>query len=334
MMAREEQRLRRSPFLVPDPELRDYLQGIACRVSGPHCPDVRVYAVRNAYFNASMAPNGMMQVWSGLLLRVDNEAQLAAVMSHEAGHYLKRHSLERLRDAKNRSALGVLLAPFGAAGLVGQLVLAATMMQYSRDQEREADAISVQLMGAAGYDTSQATLVWSNLLAEINARPNADAVKDSVLFATHPPSEERRDTLTRLGKPGGETGAERYRQTLAALQLQLLEDELKRGQYEETFALLDRKIGTEPERADYRYARGEARRLRNQPKDLDEALTDLTAATQAGQPPPQAWRSLGLLQRTRGDKAAAATSFARYLELAPNAPDASLIKSYVSELQT
>ena len=54
--------------------------------------------VRTPYFNASMAPNGMMQVWSGLLLRVDNEAQLAAVLGHEIGHYLARHSVERLRD--------------------------------------------------------------------------------------------------------------------------------------------------------------------------------------------------------------------------------------------
>ena len=42
MMAREEQRLRRSPFLLPDAELRGYLQDIACRLLGPHCPDVRV----------------------------------------------------------------------------------------------------------------------------------------------------------------------------------------------------------------------------------------------------------------------------------------------------
>ena len=70
MMDREETRMRRSPFLIRDANLRDYLQGIACKLAGEHCPDVRVYPVRTPFFNASMAPNGMMQVWSGLLLRV------------------------------------------------------------------------------------------------------------------------------------------------------------------------------------------------------------------------------------------------------------------------
>lgn len=334
IMAREEQRVRRSPFLLSDPALREYLQEVACKLAGPHCPDVRVYPVRNAYFNANMAPNGMMQVWSGLLLRMDNEAQLAAVMAHETGHYLKRHSLERMRDVKNRSAAMVVLAPFGAAGVIGQLLIAATALQYSRDQEREADAISIELMAAAGYDTSQASTVWRNLLAEVDARPKANATRDSVLFATHPPSAERRDTLSKLGKPGGRDGAADYRKITARWQMELLDDELKRGQYEETLALLDRKVELEPERGDYRYARGEARRLRNQPGDLDAALVDLNVATRAEQPAPQAWRSLGLLQRAQGDKPQAAASFARYLQLAPDAPDAGLIKSYVSELST
>lgn len=79
MMDREESRLRRSPFRLRDATLETYLSELACKLAGEHCPDMRVYPLRAPYFNASMAPNGMMQVWSGLLLRVENEAQLAAV---------------------------------------------------------------------------------------------------------------------------------------------------------------------------------------------------------------------------------------------------------------
>ena len=104
LMDRDETRLRRSPLLMADASLRDYLQGVVCRLGGEHCADVRVYPMRTPWFNASMAPNGMVQVWSGLLLRVDNEAQLAAVLAHELAHYLQRHSVERLRDARGRSA--------------------------------------------------------------------------------------------------------------------------------------------------------------------------------------------------------------------------------------
>jgi predicted Zn-dependent protease len=333
-MEREEQRLRRSPFLIRDEKLRAYLQGIACRLAEPHCPDTRVYPIRNAQFNANMAPNGMMQVWSGLLLRMDNEAQLAAVVAHEIGHFLQRHSLEKLRDAKARSAASILVAPFGLVGVVGQLALIASMFAYSRDQEREADTIGVQLMAAAGYDTTQASLVWANLLAEVAARPNADARQTSILFATHPPSEERRDELKRLARSGGETFEQTYRETMSPWQFALLEDELKRGQYEESIALLDRKIALSPERPDLRFFRAETRRLRAQGTDLDQALAELSEASRMQAAPPQTYRSLGLVLRTRNDRAGAADAFKRYLELAPAAPDAGIINSYLSELQS
>lgn len=332
-MAREEQRLRRSPFLIRDDKLRDYLQGILCRLAGDHCPDVRVYPVRNANFNANMAPNGMMQIWSGLLLRMDNEAQLAAVVGHEVGHFLQRHSLERLRDAKSKSAASVVMLPFGLFGLVGQLALLASVYSYSREQERDADTISVRLMNVAGYDSSQASEVWGNLLAELKARPNADAATSSVLFASHPPSDERRDALRALGKADGDRAEQAYRERMAAWQIEFLEDEIKRGQYPETIALLDRKLALEPQRPDLLYARAEAKRLRGQDKDVEQALADLHAASAMPDTPAQAHRSLGLMLRERKDNAGAAAAFTRYLEAAPAAPDAGLIKNYLSELQ-
>ena len=333
-MAREEQRLRRSPFLIKDDALRAYVSDIACRLAGEHCPDVRVYVVRNALFNANMAPNGMMQVWSGLLLRMDNEAQLAVVVSHEIGHFMQRHALEQLRDAKARSAAAVLLAPFGLVGLAGQLALAFSMYGYSRDQEREADAIGLQLMAAAGYDTSQAAVVWGNLLAEVAARPGADATKASILFATHPPSEERRETLYRLATQDGTRGEQAFAEHLRPWHLSFVEDELKRGQYDETIALMDRKIVAFPKQPELLYCRGEALRLRGRPDDPDRALADLNAAIAMDDVPAAAHRSLGLLLRSRQDRDGAVAAFTRYLQAAPDAPDAGIINSYIAELPT
>jgi beta-barrel assembly-enhancing protease len=139
MMDREETRLRRSSFAVRDEGLSAYLLNLVCRLGGEHCPDIRVHVVRTPHFNASMAPNGMMQVWSGLLLRVENEAQLAAVVGHELGHYLERHTLERLRDAKNRAAFGQFLGMFGLAGAIAQLGVLASMFAFSREQEERED---------------------------------------------------------------------------------------------------------------------------------------------------------------------------------------------------
>ena len=330
---REETRLRRSPFLMRERALRDYLQGIACKLAGEHCPDVRVYPVRTPFFNASMAPNGMMQVWSGLLLRVENEAQLAAVIGHEIGHYLQRHLVDRLRDAKSRSAFGTFLSLFGAAGLIGQLAMLAGAFGFSRDQEREADAIGLVLMTQAGYDPREAAKVWDNLRAELAAAPDKDPNASSPMFATHPPSDERSATLARLAESasGGFVGRQEYSDKLRALQFGLLDDELKRGQYAESLVLLDRLIAGADERADLHYFRGEARRLRAADGDLDAAMADLQRAVTLGGEPPQAHRALGYIHQKRNEAAQAREAFGRYLEHSPDAPDANLIRLYVTE---
>jgi len=203
MMAHEEQRLRRSQLLLRDRELHDYLQAVACKLGGAHCPDIRVYPIRTPWFNASMAPNGMLEVWSGLLLRVDNEAQLAAVIGHEMGHYLQRHTLQRLQDARSRSAFATFLMPFGIGGLLGAYAVVASQFSFSRDQERDADRIGLILMRQAGYDPHEASRVWSNLLAEASVHPGANVSKTSPMFATHPASAERRETLAKLAGDGG-----------------------------------------------------------------------------------------------------------------------------------
>lgn len=340
MMDREETRLRRSPFVMREGGVRAYLQDLACRLGGDHCPDVRVYPVRTPWFNASMAPNGMMQVWSGLLLRVDNEAQLAAVLGHEMGHYLQRHSIEQMRDIRSRSAFGQILGvALGGVGLLAQLALLAGAASYSRDHERQADQIGLVLMKQAGYDPRQAAVVWRNLREELSAGPGGDPTKRSALFASHPPSLEREQTLEKTAQdmvaalPVGTTplvtGEDAYTAMIAPYLQDLLEDELKRGQYDETVVLMDRWLRRCPGRADVLYFRGEARRLRAQGDDADLALRDFQSATQAKAYPPAAWRSLGYLHMARHQEEPARQAFTQYLAMAPAAPDVALVRTYL-----
>lgn len=335
LMDREEVRLRRSPFRIREEALNRYLNGIACKLGADHCPDVRVYLMRVPYFNANMAPNGMLQIWSGLLLRVENEAQLSAVIAHEIGHYLQRHSVEQLRDAKSRAAFGQFMAMFGAVGLIGQLAALGGAFAFSREHEREADRISVQLMQRVGYDPREATKVWANLLDEVKATRGSDPSQDSILFATHPPSEERRVALQGLasGTSGATLEAE-FREQLAPIRFGLLEDEMKRGRFDESVALLNRLLEREPGNATLLHFRGEARRQRAADGDAALALADFDAAVQTGVEPLVTYRSLGYLYRAlhRTDEARAA--WQRYLEQAPDAPDADLIKQTLEEMKS
>ena len=92
-MERAERELQHHPLLVKDEALNAYVRGVACKVAGDYCPDLRVYIVDLPWFNASMAPNGMMLVWTGALLRFQDESELALVLGHEFAHFRHRIAL-------------------------------------------------------------------------------------------------------------------------------------------------------------------------------------------------------------------------------------------------
>lgn len=333
MMDREETRLRRSPFVLRDKTLSQYVQDLACRLGGDHCADIRVHVVRTPLFNANMAPNGMMQVWTGLLLRVENEAQLAAVLGHEIGHYLERHSTERLRDMKSRMAFAQFMGMFGAVGALGQLGVLAGAFAFSRDHETRADRLGMQLMQRAGYDGQQAAQVWDNLLGELKITGGAEVGSRSPMMATHPPLETRKADLLQLaGNTPGKLGESEFLQATSAHRLDWMQDEVKRGQYEESLVLFDRMLAKRPQDAQALYARGEVYRLRSGPDDIPKALADLNETIRLTDAPVQAHRSLGLLHKQRADASAATIAFEKYLSVAPDAPDATLIKTYLSGL--
>lgn len=333
LMAREEARLSRSPFLLKDARLHDYIQGIACSLGGEHCPDIRVHLVRTPLFNASMAPNGMMQIWTGLLLRVDNEAQLAAVIGHEIGHYLERHSLERLRDTKSRAAFGQFMGLFGAIGAIGTLAALAGAFAYSREQESAADRIGAILMRKAGYDVAEAARVWENMLVELKAK-QGENWDNSPMFAFHPPAAERQAALHRFAEDekGGVARQAEWQTMVRPFMRDWLGEEIKRGQHEESLALFARLMARSPESPDFPFARGEVRRLRAKDGDLDAALDDYRKAVSLGAEPAETHRGMGLIHRVRANSSQARISFQRYLDLAPTAADSDLIKSYLEEL--
>ena len=152
---------------------------------------------------------------------------LSALTVVEAANLVKQ--LEEKWGVKAASGGG--MDPALIAAMAGALA-------FSRDHEREADRIGVDLMRRTGHDPREAATVWGNLLAELQATPGADPTQESILFATHPPSAERRDTLDALSiGASGDKGEAAWRTRIAPLRRELLADEIKRGRPYETVAL-------------------------------------------------------------------------------------------------
>ena len=274
MYDKAEAGMQTSGALIRDPELNQYISDLVCKLAKEYCAEIRVYIIRAPYFNATMGPNGAMQVWSGLLLRVRNEAQLATVLGHEIGHYLKRHSVERMRNVVATSnglaffQLAMAGAGVGFIGAVGQLVAMAELTAYNRDQEREADLFGHQFLVEHEYDPYQAAKIWENLREEQKADGDDDS--KSLFLASHPLPNERRETLDKLAQRtdasviNWETGHDRYNAALRKHRKTYLQDELQLRRFDRFEALLEMLLKDGVNTGELRFFLGEIHRLRNE----------------------------------------------------------------------
>lgn len=332
-MDEAERDMKASPALIQDKGLNEYVRSVLCRTVGQaKCGSVRLYITRTPYFNASMAPNGMMQVWSGLLLRTQNEAQLAAVLGHEYAHFSKQHSLRLFRDIKKKSDAAAFLSfiPFGGLASLG---LMASIYGFSREMEREADQGGLELMHQAGYDTREAAIVWERLRAEMDATAADRKVKSRKdktggLFATHPPTAERVTSLSaaaaRLPGVAGQNGADAYRDAIAAFWPGFVDDQLKLNDFGASEYLLA-SLADKGWTPGLLYARAELYRRRAGAGDLDKAVGLYGDAFAAGGEMPEMWRGRGLALQKLGRTVEATADLRDYLRRAPNAPDRAMI---------
>lgn len=146
--------------------------------------------------NAFALPGGYIAITRGLLGRLSNEAELAAVLGHEIAHVTLRHSLQGMqRNALLGTTFGLLgelaeSAGYGAlTSPLGGLVQNLIDKRYSRGQETESDRIGIDYMVRAGYDPRGAIQLQEFFAREVEQGANSDWLKG--LFRSHPFSTQR-----------------------------------------------------------------------------------------------------------------------------------------------
>ena len=337
-----EANLKTSGRIEHDPDLNAYVNQILCKLQPDYCDDIRFVIVQTPHFNASMAPNGFMQVWTGLMLRAQNEAQLAYVLGHEMGHYQRRHSLKQWRTIRETSSALIFLqivaagAGVGYAGSIAQMVAMAGIFAYSRDMEREADDIGFEFMADAGYDFHEAANIWQALIEERDA---ADQPDQFILFASHPTTGERVNTMremaVQLESQGryGQTYQREYLDATRPFRAGWLKNELRKRDFAASQVVLKHLFVTGDNPGELYYYQGELYRMRAQEGDLEKAIASYQNALSYEEYPPAVLRSLGLLFWKTRKFEDAKDSFNHYLVVDPDATDYEMIKSYLEELK-
>ena len=161
--------------------------------------------------NAFATPGGYLYVYTGLLLAADNEAEVAGVMGHEAGHVVGRHSAQAMLLQYGEQA--IIEAALGKSeGTVAQIAASlagnGASLAFSRGNETESDELGARYMSGAGYDPKAMMTFFEKLAAQEGNPPGVFK-----WLSTHPPSRERVEHLkgyiTQNNLTGSNLGADR-----------------------------------------------------------------------------------------------------------------------------
>lgn len=184
---------------VQDPLLADYMERtgkrLAAKTHRPHMP-YEFKVVNATYVNAYAFPGGSIAATRGILLTLENEAELASLLGHELGHVNARHTAEQMSKGQiTQGVIGGLAAIAGTQGRVyGQLAsqigaigAGALLASYSRENEHEADRLGLEYMVKADYG-SPGFVGLMDVLNNLNKHKTSTL---ELLFATHPMSSER-----------------------------------------------------------------------------------------------------------------------------------------------
>ncbi|HLO64175.1 MAG TPA: M48 family metalloprotease [Azonexus sp.] len=328
---------------VQDASINQYLTAVGRRLDAKsHRPQMPYsYRVLNAnYVNAYTFPGGAIGVTRGILVDLDNEAELAALLGHELGHVNARHAARRQGQAMvtqvAMTGVNIIGSAAGIGGLTDlgtQLGASVLLSSYSRDNEREADALGQEYMVRAGYPASGMVGLQQLLVDQEKESPGML----KTMFATHPMSSERRDTARQTAESkyaasnGRDKGRERFMDSTAALRrLKPTIDACQKGEVamarkdypkaEESF-----RTALQATPRDYAANLLLARCLAAQDKDA-VALEYAQAAAKIYPQEAQAQKLVGVLALARKEPATAYEHLDRYDRLMPGDAGVTFLK--------
>jgi predicted Zn-dependent protease len=343
----EQKRLNHSSYIYEDPILTAYVNDIAQKLIPENVKEkgllVEVKIIKNPLLNAFAYPNGVIYVHTGILTKMENEAQLATLLGHEMTHITHRHTIENYRSVKNTTAVlatvQMAATPFGVYGglanLLGSVGAMAAVTGYSRELETEADRGGLESMIKAGYDPREAPRLFELLKKDVEEQK----IKEPFFFGSHPRLQERIDNFNQFivenkSVTQGVRNTDRFMAQISSLLLENAQLDLSMGRFSSAQNGIERFLQEEPQNASGHYYLGELYRQKGDKDDWDRALKEYILAVEYDSSYPEPHKAIGLIYYKQGFKERSVKEFEQYLFMAPDAGDRGYIEQFIEELKT
>ena len=335
---------------VQDLRLNQYVnsvgQSMAVNTHRPTMP-YSFQVVNATYVNAYAFPGGTIACTRGIMLALENEAELAALLGHELGHVNARHSAEQMsKGMVTQTVVGGLAALAGTQGAaygqiasqLGSIGAGALLASYSRENEREADELGMRYMHSSGYNP-QGMVGLMDVLRDMSKHKPSSI---DLMFATHPMSDERYQTaVDRVRQKYANTGGmpfyrDRYMDNIAQLRKQRKAIEaLQDGEkelYQEKFTSAESKFAQALKWAPHDYAglvmMSKCQLLQKKSKD---GMNYAIRATEVYPQEAQAYHLVGFSKLNLNDYQGAYQNFGVYQQRMPLDPNPAFFRGYCQE---
>jgi predicted Zn-dependent protease len=355
--SKHENRLRNGGTLFHNRQVEAYLESLAARMLGGSLDHLGItldfVLVAEPHLSGWAYPYGTIGLHTGLLVRMDNEAQLGAILAHEISHFLQRHTYSELIVDGRQGALGKGLGFLaglavaketgtfdqGVMDFTGDLWTNLATSGYSKKNEYVADEEGLILMARAGLSIDESIPAFQ-ALGENVVYGAGDPRK---MWSSHPRLEDRIRNLQKEIKkkkrkkdfvPGVVPESEDYYRNIAPMLLINARLDLQEQQFNRAREALSKYLQVKPGDAEAYYLTGEAfRRANPLGPDFTQSLAAYQQALEIDPGYANAYKEIGMAYRMQGQDDEARLAFQRYLELAEDALDAGIIRGYMEGLR-
>ena len=332
--AQEEQdAIDGSGLLYQDTEIGNYLNQIAEKLqTNTISPEIsfQIKVIKDPKLNAFALPNGVIYIHTGILARMENEAQLAALLAHEMTHCTHRHSLKTLRNIKDRTqATSVTVREL--AQLLGITDSIASINGYTRELETEADRVGLDLAVKANYDPNEVLKLFE-LLKQEN---EIEGVEEPYFLGTHPKVQQRIENVNRWlaennqGKITGSKNTIKFQSRMSRLMLENARLDLRQGRFFLAQSTVKKYLTANPDDAQAYFLLGEIFRQRGWKNDSVAAINNYEKSISLNPSFAESHKAMGLIHYKDGEKRRAKKYFESCLLLSPNTADKAYIQGYL-----